>query len=585
MSNSPSAQAELYAALSGTAVPISDNEVLLMAHLSDADLASGQDMRHVMTGDVYNAFLLCQNFAPLAEHAQRIQENYPQLQRTNIDRVLQSLVQRGLLHSESKLRTALAAKPKSGSGRALRSMAIISPNHPAALEALLASIAETAPVRDRSFALVDLSEEAEHRARKVEMMAEFGRRTGQRVVLLEQKRERWLTERIAAMPEHADGLNLLFGKTNGARSRALNLIAASHAGERVLVLDDSHRMRTYGALDGALSLGAAAMRQPYVYANAEAAFSENASGPNLWDLGEEMLGRSSASLLQQTDFYGQPLSDFTDVEGAYAARMCLGSLGSADLAHSLWGFAIAPEQHASLTSREAVQHMLSGEAVRMNVPYPSLAPAAGHFAQGLDLTHTSGFAWGESQFADRSLSMLSQFINPRALELALPYSLERRGRAEDRALRNREGMPVYAARFISDHVNQLQSMCFAVEPNARLRWLAIQCLDLADAPAVEREALLWRYSTARRADQLANLQQNLINAHQAPSEPWRQELIAVIQAHYETLMQTNTSAMPDLARDLSPADGLSQYLRQYAQATLAWGALWEMLKADEGKLS
>jgi hypothetical protein len=585
MSDPQAAHAELFAALSGTAVPISDTEVLLMAHLSEADLSEGQDMRHVMTTDVYNAFQLCQHFAPMPEHAARIQENFPQLQRTNIDRVLQNLVQRGLLVSDTKLRAALAAAPKTGSGRALRSMAIVSPNHPAALEALLTSIAETAPVRDRSFALIDLSEEPEQRARKVELMAEFGRRTGQRVVLLEQKRERWLAERTQAMPEHADGLNLLFGKSNGARSRALNLIAASHAGERVLVLDDSHRMRTFGALESPLSLGASVGRQPFVYANTDAAFSENSSGPNLWDLGEEMLGRSSASLIQQSDFYGQPLSDFAELAGAYAARLCLGSLGSADLPHSLWGFSIAPEQHAGLTTREAVQQMLSGEAVRMCVPYPSLAPAAGHFAQGLDLTHSSGFAWGESLFADRTFAMLSQFIDPRGLELALPYSLERRGRAEDRALRNREGMPVYAARFISDHVSQLQSMCFATDTSARLRWLAIQCLDLSEAPHAEREALLWRYSTARRADQLASLQQNLINANKAPSEAWRQELIAVIQSHYEALMQASSPAMPDLARDVPPADALSLYLRQYAQATLAWGALWDGLKSGEGKLS
>jgi hypothetical protein len=415
-------------------------------------------------------------------------------------------------------------------------------------------------------------------------MAEFGRRTGQRVVLLEQKRERWLAERIQRMPEHADGFNLLFGKSNSARARALNLIAASHAGERVLVLDDSHRLRTFGKIEAPLSLGFSAPRAPHFYENSDTAFGEQTTGPNLWELGEEMLGRSVASLLKQTDFYGQRFSDFDGLEGARASRLCLGSLGSSDVPNSFWGFAIASEQHAQLPNREAVQQMLSGEAVRLTVTHPSLAPAAGYFAQGLDLSHNAGFALGEAQVADRSFTMLGQFIDPLALEMVLPYTLERRGRAEDRALRNREGLPIFAARFMSDHISQLQHMCFASEPSARLRWLAIQCLDLAEAPKGDREALMWRYSTARRADLLADLQRNLVAA-QTPSEAWRHELISVIQSQAEALMQSNSPAMPDLSRELPPAEGLSHFLRQYAQATLAWGALWEELKSGEGKLS
>ena len=130
---------------------------------------------------------------------------------------------------------------------------------------------------------------------------------------------------------------------------------------------------------------------------------------------------------------------------------------------------------------------------------------------------------------------------------------------------------------------QWQTLCLAADPVARWRWLAIQCLDLAEASASDREQILQRYSTAKRAELLSELQQRLVVAGASPSEPWRHELLGVIQAQADGMMQSNAPNMLGFARELSASDALSQQLRQLASAALAWGALWE--NARECRLS
>ncbi len=579
---------ELFAALPGTAIQISDSEVLYMANSAPSGGSGTVDNRHVMTLEVHAAFVECAPFATLSEHAQYLSERFPSLSMVNIERVLNNLCQRGLMQSESALRTRLSDAPAPVPAP-LSGLAIISAGHPASLEALLASANETAPARDRSFALFDLSEQAEHRARKVELMAEFGRRTGQRVILLDQKRERWLADRIQQMPEHASGLNLLFGKAAGARARALNTIAVSYVGERVLLMDDTARMRTYEpdfartAEGSSIHLAQASQRRAQVFASTEAAFAGVARGPNLWQLAENMLGKSMRQLLDSVDFTGRRLDEFDGYEHARIGRIGLGVLGSSDTAHSFWGFTLDAGGQAALKTRDDVQSALAGDAVMLCPNYATLAPAIGTAASALDLTGAHGFAFGDSDGADRTLAALSQFCDPGALELCLAIALERRGSPQPRSMVNREAMQIGAARFLADQVNQWQTLCLAAEPAARWRWLAIQCLDLAEASASDREQILQRYSTAKRAALLSELQQLLIAAGASSSEAWRHELLGVIQAQADGMMQSNAPNLLGFARELSASDGLSQQLRQLASAALAWGALWE--NARECRLS
>jgi hypothetical protein len=574
----------LFAALPGTAIPVSDNEVLFIAELPQNLRVAGVDHRHVMTHDVYAALGECGEFHSLAAHAARLGERFPGLATANIERVLTNLAQRGLLQSEATVREALSQAP-ARPYTPLSSLAIVSAGHPAALEALLASASDSAAVRDRNFALMDLSESAEHRARKVELMAEFGRRTGQRVVLLDQKRERWLNERIAQFPEHAEGFGLLFGKAASPRARALNTIAAAYAGERALLLDDSFRLRTFGPSGGAIALARTAQRLPTIFPSTDAAFASanqlypDASKTNLWQIADAALGKSLSQLMGAVRLDGQSLEALIGYERARIARLGLGVLGSADTEHSFWGFGIDARQHALLKTRDDVQFALSGDAVLLCPNEATLAPAIGTAACALDYSDTMGFAFGDAASVERSFAALTGFADAGAMELTLPIALERRGTTQQRASFNRQPLAISGTRFLADHISQLQSLCFAETPAARWHWLAVQCHDLAQASVAERELILLRYGTAKRAELLGQLQNMLLAAGTQCSEPWRHELLSVIQAQGEAMLQNKSAALVEFGRNQNPAEGLSHMLRQLAQAALAWSALWEQKSA------
>jgi hypothetical protein len=555
-----SAPDALFAALPGTAMPISDQEILF--------LPQGRDDRHVMTLDVHVAFHACAAFASLAEHARALAQQYPQVAQSDIERVLSNLQQRGLLQSDAAFRAELASGVASPNTGAISTICILSEGHPAALESLLHSATE-AGKRELNLALMDVSENPEHRARKAELMAEYGRRTGQRVTLLEQKRERIASEFSAQQPLHAQGMELLIGKSAPPRARALNTLALALRGEKVLVLDDHQRLRTYGPAEFELHLAAPQSRICRVFSNAESTFTALPRGPQLWDLANASLGATVASMAAQASFAGRMIGEFQNYQQAHIARITLGVLGSADTTHSLWLYAIAADALAGLNTRERVTQCLAGDAVNLYYGFAGVAPSVGKAACALDLSGAQGFALGSGESADRSFAALGQFVSPQHLELCLPIHLERRAPQLPRERANREAMPLSFARFAADQVGSLQRACFAESPSARWRWLAGQFQDLAEASNSVREAFLWNYISGKRAELLGELQHYLVNAPDAP-EAWRVELLGTIQSQAEVLMQSRGNHLDDFNRFEKASDTLSLELRATASAVLAW---------------
>lgn len=564
----------LYAALPGTTLPISDHELLFVPE--------GRDDRHIMTADVYAALEQCAEFATLDEHVRRLSRSFPKLGVANIQRVLENLVQRGVFMAHPDLLAKLTASTQTAASVPLRSMAILSLGHPAALEALLGSIAEGTPQRDRSFALIDGGEVTELRARKVELMAEFGRRTGQRVVLLDGKRERWLAERVQQMPEHAEGLELLFGKRAGARARAVNLALIAHAGERILLLDDQQRLRTYGTEQPVFALGGGSGRKPRVYESTDAAVAAWPRGLDLWSLAEARLGKSLGELVPEPQLHGRRVEDFYGYAGARAASLALGVLGSADTEHALWLFHVPAEDRKRLADREALQNALSGDATYLGCAETTLSSAPALPACAWDLSGSAGFAFGDDHGCDVALAALARFADPLGLQLVCSEALERRAPGFARGENNREPLSTGFARFLADQVASLQGLCLAESSTARWRWLASQLRDLADASLEERVQVLWRYLTGRRAQLIAELQQVLMRTTTDVPEVWRQELLLTVQAQAEALLQARSPNLKSFARNLSAtgaADAMSAELRNVALAADAWAALWPQAQA------
>jgi hypothetical protein len=108
-------QDQLLAALPGMAVSISDAEVFFQPD----DRAD----RHVMTPDVYGALQQCAQFATLDAHLARVAGMLPRVDRNQLKRVLENLLQRGLLVPASAVLKQARAGIKPGP---LRTLAVLS---------------------------------------------------------------------------------------------------------------------------------------------------------------------------------------------------------------------------------------------------------------------------------------------------------------------------------------------------------------------------------------------------------------------------------------------------------------------------
>ncbi len=552
---------ELYAALPGAVLPISDHELLF--------LPQGMDDRHVMTAEVHQAFADCAVFATLEEHAAALNQQFPQAGQQNIERVLQNLVSRGLLQAASDFKRKFVNQV--GNSKPLQTMSVISAGHPAALESFLASVPDSEK-RDQTLALMDISEAADQRARKAELVAEFGRRTGKRVVLLDQKRERLLTEQSGQHPHFASAFERLIGKTAAPRARALNSIALLHRQERVLALDDHQRTRTYGQHSFQMHLAWPQVRSAWVFDNADAALKSTPRGPSLWEVAGTV-GSAIGALSEHLPLAGRQIDELSGYFNGRISRLVCGVIGSADTNHSLFVFAMPPERHKLINTPAKMSQACSGEAVHLRYLEGGLAASTGKAACAFDFSGAVGFALGDGDSADRSFAATGLFVDPSATELCLPISIERRAPSLPREQNNKLPIRLDSARFVADQLNGLQRACFASNASGRWRWLAGQFRDMADASQATRESLLWHYMSTKRAELLSELQHYHINATEAP-DAWRHELLATIQAQAETLMQARGYHLDDFNRFEPAAEQFSAYLRELADTALAWDLLW-----------
>jgi len=561
--------AQLFAAPPGSAFPISDQELIFQP--------DDREDRHVMTQEVYSALNLCSNFAELGRHTSELIAQNPKLERAQISRVLENLCQRGLLQPASVLTAAGLAGAKPG---ALRTIAILTSGHPAQLEACLASLREADSGREFGIVLADIADNVEHRAKKLELIADFGRKTGQRIVVLEQKLERWLAERESAHPHLRQGLAQLFGKHAAKRARALNAIALVCAGERVLMLDDSQRLRLFGPKNWRempLILEQTTPRVPRFFQSPEAATSGSEQAGSLWSVADTWLGRSIGPLLSQLDVEGMRWAELAAYQNARVQRLALGAVGSADTEHSLWLFRASQAELANFADRGALDLALSGSAVTLQYGALELSAGIGASAQAIDFTVGSGFALGNGEDADRSFSALTAGFDPRNVELRMPLGLERRSAAALRAQTNREPPTPSFERFFADQINDIAPVCHAHTQGARARWLSAQMQDFAESANQERQSILWRYLTAQRAGMLNQLQSYLVNAGAAP-EPLRHELLNTIKMQAEAGLQMRLPSLRDTPVGLNAVE-ISNWLQgkliDAASAISTWGALQE----------
>ncbi len=184
--------APLFASEDGLVASLSSQECIFQVK------RSGET--HVMTFQVLQALDQCREFRSLDEHAARIESTIAGLagKRDDIKRVLDSLIQRGLLVSDSVFVERLTNAP-ARSPADLRGIFIRACDRPEQLARLLASLSdyERRHRADRRYIVLDDSSLPAHANEQRDALREFARTTGCKVHYVGRAEAAKLVERMS----------------------------------------------------------------------------------------------------------------------------------------------------------------------------------------------------------------------------------------------------------------------------------------------------------------------------------------------------------------------------------------------------
>jgi len=203
---------------------------------------------HVMTFQVLQALDQCREFRSLDEHSARIESTIAGLagKREDIKRVLESLIQRGLLVSDQMFIERLTRAPARVQAP-LRGVFIRACDRPQQLARLLKSLTdyERRHRADRRYVVLDDSALPAHANEQRDALREFARTTGCKVNYIgAAERERLLEKFVKAQPQARDAIRALIQRDASARTqrfgggRGWNLALLLSAGARLALLDD-----------------------------------------------------------------------------------------------------------------------------------------------------------------------------------------------------------------------------------------------------------------------------------------------------------------------------------------------------------
>ncbi len=561
---------------------------------------------HVMTFQVLQALDQCREFRSLDEHAARIQSAIPALanKREDVRRVLDSLVQRRLLVSDSGFVEQLgAAAPRVQAP--LRAVFIRACDRPAQLAHLVASLTEYERRfrAGRRYVLLDDSTLSANINEQRDLMREFARKTGCKVNYVGQAERSKILEKFAkAQPQAkaaAESLLLRERHPQAQRfggGRGWNMALLLSAGSRLALLDDDLRLnlrRPPIAQDG-LDPNPNAQVQAAFAANMEEALGygdEAAQDPFALHL--DACGQSLGTLARtqypvaHRALRGLNLSRLDLLAGSSrVVATQLGTYGSARTETGLWMYYLDGRSRQEFWSdRAGYLRNTEAQHVWFGVGQARVSEVTGFTPFTLDnslmLPCTNGVGRGE----DSLWSALTRYVHTDALVLELPQAIAHvQESPRKRADLTRSAYVPRVNHFLRDYVQRQFGLFKAADPAQRLCLFAEVLRDLAGASVSDRVAHLREYLSYGRADVVDRLQHQLEAATDAPIY-WQADMRAIVEANAKALLAKAPPRLADWAEDADDsacAQALAAELNGMASALEHWPALWQHA-AEQGE--
>jgi hypothetical protein len=561
---------------------------------------------HVMTFQVLQALDQCREFRSLDEHSARIESTISGLggKREDIKRVLENLIQRGLLVSDTAFIERLTRAPARASSD-LRGVFIRACDRPQQLARLLKSLTdyERRHRAGRRYVVLDDSALPVHANEQRDLLREFARTTGCKVNYVGAAERDKLADRFAkAQPQAKRAIASLLLRDTSARTqrfgggRGWNLALLLSAGARLALLDDDLCLplrRPEFARDGL---------DPNPNAAAYARFS--ASIEEAFGTGEEIsedpfelhlasCGQALGSVvhdryrLERAALRGVNFGRLEALsEKSQIVATAQGSYGSARSETGLWLYQLDAESRAEFwRERGSYQRNADAQHLWHAVAQARVTPTANFTPFTLDnsllLPCTNPLGRGEDGLA----GALMRYVHPRTLALELPEAI---GHVQESARkRSDKTLAAYEPRvnhFLRDFVQRQFGLFHAAEPAQRLQFLGAVFRDLAAAGTDERLAQLREYLSYVRADIIDRTQHQIEAATDAPVY-WQADARTIVQSNARALLAKTPPRLGDWTQDLDDAGcaaALSEDLTAMADACEHWPALWQHA-AEQGE--
>jgi hypothetical protein len=594
----PDPDAPLFASEDGMVASLSSQECIFQIKRSGDT--------HVMTFQVLRALDQCREFRSLDEHAARIESTIAGLsgKRDDVKRVLESLIQRGLLVSDQAFIERLTRAPRAALAE-LRAVFIRVCDRPQQLEHLLATLTdyERRHRAGRRYVVLDDSSLPAHMNEQRDLLREFARATGCKASYVGRAERAKIVEMFTkALPQaKAIAAKLLLREAHPhaqrfGGGRGWNLALLLSAGARLALLDDDLRLpmrRAEYARDGLDPNPNAQAWARFPASMDEACAGGEESTEDPFALHLESCGQALGALVQtryplaRAELRGLNLGRLealTD-KSRIVATQC-GSYGSSRTETGLWLYQLDADSRADFW-RERASYQRNTEAQHLwhAVAQARVAAAANFTPFTLDnsllLPCTNPVGRGEDGVA----GALMRYCHPDTLTLELPEAI---GHIQDVARkRSDKTLAAHLPRvnhFLRDYVQRQFGLFRAQDPALRLRFMADVLRDLAAASETDRVAHLREYLSYVRADIIDRVQHQVEAAPDAPVY-WQADARAIVQANAKALLAKAPPRLGDWPEDLDEAGcakALAAELGDVAEACEHWPALWQHA-AEQGE--
>jgi hypothetical protein len=596
----PETGAPLFASEDGIVASLSSQECIFIVR------RTGEP--HVMTFQVLQAMDLCREFRTLEDHTTRIQSTIAGLvgKKDAVKRVLESLIQRGLLLSDQSFVDRLTHAPAAATAD-LRAVFIRACDRPQSLSRLLKSLTEyeRAHQAGRRYVLLDDSGLTANINEQRDLLREFARTTGCKTSYVGRAERAKLIERLGkAHPQaKATAARLLERDAHPhaqrfGGGRGWNLALLLSAGARMALLDDDLVLplrRPDFARDG-LNPNPDALACARFPANMEEAFAfgdEVSTDP--FALHMESCGQNLGAVIQSRypldrgSLRGMNLGrlDTLNEKARIIATQC-GSYGSSRTETALWLYQLDPESRAQFwAERGAYQRNTEVQHVWHTVPQARVMSMVNFTPFLVDnsrmLPCTNPVGRGEDGYA----GALMRFCYPDTLALDVPEAI---GHLQESS-RKRSDKTLAASlprvnHYMRDFVARQFGLFNAADPAKRLPFLGGVMRDLAQASETDRVKHLREYLSFVRADLIDRIQHQIEGVPDAPVY-WTADARAIVQSNAKELLAKSPPRLGDWPEDLDVAGcarALGDELDLLADTCEQWPALWQFAAEQGDKL-